>query len=91
MIRLVENYRMPGFLVKRNKDMDIFVYADWKDLGGPQSMGVLSATQVRGKEVFSFAYDRGWLAKISAFVSDPDLWRPCPGVGPGKRFAQTDV
>ena len=51
----------------------MLVYADWKELGGAQLMGTLRSEQLRGREVFSFAYDRGWLKKSSALLLDPDL------------------
>ncbi len=53
--------------------MDILVYADWKGLDGPLLMGVLSVVHTKGHEVFSFAYDKGWLDKGSAQGLDPDL------------------
>jgi len=51
----------------------IWVYADWIELGGVKLMGTLQAEQVRGKEVFSFAYDKQWLENAPALVLDPDL------------------
>lgn len=36
-------------------------------------MGTLKAEQLRGKEVFSFEYDKTWLATGFALVLDPDL------------------
>lgn len=51
----------------------IEVVADWADLGGPVRMGVLHATPSRGKEIFSFEYDEGWLASKHALVLDPSL------------------
>ena len=52
---------------------EIEVYADWIGLEGPKYMGRLTAQSVRGKEVFSFAYDATWLARAGALVLDPDL------------------
>lgn len=49
------------------------VYADWIGLDGPVLMGVLSVVHTKGHEVFSFAYDKGWLAKGSTQDLDPDL------------------
>jgi serine/threonine-protein kinase HipA len=51
----------------------IWVYADWIELGGAMLMGTLQAEPVRGKEVFSFSYDRNWLQKGQALALDPDL------------------
>ena len=56
----------------------IQVCADWVGLGGPVPMGRLVATQVRGKEVFSFQYDRLWLEAGHATPLDPGL-RPYRG------------
>lgn len=53
--------------------MDILVYADWINLGGPLLMGTLSATHTKGREVFSFAYDEDWLRNGEVQVLDPDL------------------
>lgn len=53
----------------------ILVYADWQELHGVKMMGVLQAEQVRGKEVFSFAYSQEWLDMGKEVVRDldPDL------------------
>ncbi|HEY4206898.1 MAG TPA: hypothetical protein VGM31_08800 [Puia sp.] len=51
----------------------IYVYADWRELRGPALMGELTAESVRGKEVFSFSYDRDWLRHEGARTLDPDL------------------
>ena len=52
---------------------DVLVYADWKGLGGPRRLGVLHSERLRGKEVFSFAYEQAWLRDGFAHVLDPDL------------------
>ncbi|WP_447639997.1 MULTISPECIES: hypothetical protein [Chitinophagaceae] len=46
--------------MKQNKT-DIYVFADWKELNGPQLMGVLVARQAKGRKAFSFEYNRDWL------------------------------
>lgn len=51
----------------------IHVYLDWLDLGGLQKLGILQAEQLRGKEVFSFSYNREWLESGFAMLLDPDL------------------
>lgn len=51
----------------------IFVYADWMDLGATRLMGVLQTEQIRGKEVFSFSYSKEWLKEGPALLIDPDL------------------
>jgi serine/threonine-protein kinase HipA len=53
--------------------MNILVYADWTELGKPFLMGTLSATHIKGREVFSFAYDKTWLASKFVQYLDPDL------------------
>ena len=52
---------------------EIWVYADWVELGATTLMGTLKAEQVRGREVFSFSYSKKWLEKAPALVLDPDL------------------
>jgi serine/threonine-protein kinase HipA len=54
----------------------IHVYADWLELGGLRKVGVLQAEQLRGKEVFSFSYDKEWLeSNFGLFMdSSPDRW-----------------
>lgn len=53
--------------------MDILVYADWRELKEPTLMGILSVTHTKGREVFSFAYDKYWLEKGAVQNLDPDL------------------
>ena len=61
-------------MAKTVERRQLYVYADWQGLAqGPQLMGTLSAVPVRGKEVFSFAYDAQWLALSQAQVLDPSL------------------
>ncbi len=49
------------------------VWADWLDNGSPVRMGRLRSILTRGKEVFSFTYDDGWLAMENARPLDPEL------------------
>lgn len=51
----------------------IEVWASWHGLGKPTLMGTLSATFVRGNEVFSFEYDGSWLKSDNLQVLDPTL------------------
>lgn len=53
--------------------MDIMVYADWKGLETPTSMGVLSVTHTRGHALFTFSYDKQWIKAKKAQSLDPDL------------------
>ncbi len=52
---------------------EIYVYANWDGIVGPTLMGTLSAEPVRGKEVFSFEYEKNWLESGHAQLIDPDL------------------
>src|SRR5271156_1989069 len=60
-------------MAKNSHQRSILVYADWIDLGRPTLIGTLHATQVRGKEVFSFEYDDEWLKSKNILSLDPDL------------------
>lgn len=51
----------------------IEVWADWHSLKEPTLVGVLSAQLSRGKEVFSFEYEPGWLKNPFALSLDPAL------------------
>jgi len=51
----------------------IYVYADWLQLGAPQLIGALYSETLRGKEIFSFAYQKEWLQSDYAYQLDPDL------------------
>lgn len=49
------------------------VWADWLGLPAAARMGVLHATLTRGRQIFSFEYDRAWLESGHAQVLDPAL------------------
>ncbi|HPI39376.1 MAG TPA: type II toxin-antitoxin system HipA family toxin [Pseudobdellovibrionaceae bacterium] len=51
----------------------IEVWANCYFLEEPQKIGVLTASNVRGKEIFSFEYEKSWLKGQSAFQIDPQL------------------
>lgn len=51
----------------------IYVFADWLGLEKACLMGILRAAPSRGKEIFSFYYDPGWLKSGHAFSLDPKL------------------
>lgn len=55
------------------KQRVIEVVADWASLGGPILLGHLTATPVRGKEVFAFEYDKSWLASAPRQQLDPSM------------------
>jgi len=49
----------------------LLVYSHWNE--SAVLMGTLHSVQVRGKEVFSFEYDAGWLKSGNAQQLDPEL------------------
>lgn len=51
----------------------VHVYADIEHFGQPALMGELHCQQSRSGEIFSFSYDKAWLASAEAFAFDPDL------------------
>ena len=51
----------------------IYIYADFEIMESPILIGELFADQLRGKEVFSFAYDKEWLRSDYVYQLDPDL------------------
>jgi len=56
-----------------NDEKRIYVYADWSS-NSPVLVGTLFANAVRGKELFSFEYNKDWLKESdSSIVFDPDL------------------
>jgi len=55
------------------KRKTIYVYAGWREVGDPTLMGFLHSEKVKGREVFSFEYDGGWLENPQATLLDPDL------------------
>lgn len=67
--------------MKRPNNIDIYVYADWELIKGPQLMGILNTQRIRGKEIFSFEYDIDWLNTHQALFLDPNL-----GLYRGKQF-----
>jgi len=56
-----------------NAQKKVYLYADWIGLEGPQLMGVLNASSIKGKEIFSFEYDPEWLQTKFQHLIDPDL------------------
>lgn len=54
--------------------MEIYVYLDARNLvEEPLFMGVLNAEKIRGKEIFSFQADEGWIKKGKLQFLDADL------------------
>ena len=54
------------------RERNILVYADWENRSEPSLMGIFSAIQIGGKEIFSFDYETNWL-KNASIQLDPDL------------------
>jgi serine/threonine-protein kinase HipA len=52
---------------------EILIYADWNGLETPQFIGTLFSSYSRGKEIFSFEYDKQWLKFSFVQEIDPDL------------------
>ena len=56
-----------------SSNREILVYVDWDGLETPQFIGTLFSSYSRGKEIFSFEYDKTWLQSSFAQEIDPDL------------------
>jgi len=56
-----------------NSNKEILVYADWDGLETSQFIGTLFSSYSRGKEIFSFEYDKNWLQSSFVQEIDPDL------------------
>jgi len=68
-----------------NSDKEILVYSDWKGLDIPQFIGTLFSSYSRGKEIFSFEYDKTWLQSSFVQEIDPDL-----GLYPGIQYLRDE-
>jgi len=55
------------------RKFDIYVFADWIGLEGPQLVGVLYAHYAKGKKAFSFKYNNDWLKTKAQRLLDPDI------------------
>lgn len=60
-------------MAKHKTKKSILVYAHWIGLELPLLMGTLNSNRLKGKEVFSFAYDDAWLRHGPAQLLDPNL------------------
>ena len=57
-----------------NTGKTIYVYFDHRSARqAPVLLGMLTAQQVRGKEVFSFEFSKDWLREHPGQALDPDL------------------
>jgi len=63
----------------------ILVYADWIEMRSPVLLGTLQADPIKGKEVFSFSYDKNWLNNGQALALDLDL-----GFYPGPQYIKEE-
>jgi serine/threonine-protein kinase HipA len=52
---------------------EIIVYAHWLGMTSPAKMGKMVVTEGKGKEVFSFEYDNGWIKSGITHMLDPDM------------------
>lgn len=58
---------------KKDNKRSINVYAHWQGMPEPFLMGVLNSDRLKGKELFSFKYDRNWLQNGPSQLLDPNL------------------
>ena len=56
-----------------NSNKEILVFADWEGLETSQFIGTLFSSYSRGKEIFSFEYEKDWLQSPFVQEIDPDL------------------
>lgn len=54
-------------------ERSIYVYAHWQEIDEPMLMGVLHSDRMKGKEIFSFEYDKDWLRNGPSQLLDPGL------------------
>lgn len=52
---------------------EILVYAHWSEFDSPSLMGILSSVALKGKETFSFEYNKEWLDSGLSYHIDPEL------------------
>jgi len=58
---------------KRETKRTVYVFAHWLEMEKATLMGILHSELLRGKEIFSFEYDKAWLQSAHAQLLDPDL------------------
>jgi serine/threonine-protein kinase HipA len=54
-------------------EKEIYVYSHGEGMSDPVLMGTLSVSEVRGKEICSFTYEKDYLHLDAAFAMDPNL------------------
>ncbi len=52
---------------------DIYVYAHWQGMPEAKMIGVLAAHYAKGKNAFSFEYDKDWIKSEQQLLLDPDI------------------
>ncbi len=52
---------------------DIYVYAHWKGMLEPKLISKLSGHYAKGREAFSFEYDKTWLMSEPPRLLDPNI------------------
>jgi serine/threonine-protein kinase HipA len=60
-------------MTENRTDKTILVYADWLGLDSIKPLGKLHVQYLRGKEIFSFEYDREWIGTGFSHFLDPNL------------------
>lgn len=60
-------------MTKLINESSIFVYVHWQGMQFPNLMGILHADRLKGREIFSFEYSKGWLKKGFSHLLDPGL------------------
>ena len=57
--------------MKKNQELEVYVYADWHIFDAPKPVGKLYFSSLRGKAVYSFEYDHDWMK--TGISIDPEL------------------
>ena len=60
-------------MAKQEYKRSIEVYAHWQGMDEPFLMGALYSERLKGKELFSFEYDKDWLQNGASQLLDPHL------------------
>jgi len=57
----------------KDEKREILVYAHWAGMDQPLLIGKLYSSRLKGKELFSFEYDKHWLKNQAVQILDPGL------------------
>jgi len=60
-------------MAKQENKRCLHVYANWQGIEAPILMGALYSERLKGKEIFSFEYNKEWLTYDQAQLLDPEL------------------